>query len=135
MTKRKNYTLWSVQVLLALVFLFSGSMKLVLPLAVLTQQMPLPGWFVRFLGAAEVCGALGLVLPGLFRTRQFLTPLAAAGLVITMVGATVITAARIGAGPALMPLLIGVLASTIAYNRLDAPIQIRRKLWLAPLHS
>jgi hypothetical protein len=50
----------------------------------------LPGWFLRFLGVAAVLGALGLVLPGLLRIRPGLTPLAAAGLVIIMIGATVV---------------------------------------------
>src|SRR5207237_9029343 len=49
-----TYALWIVQALLALVFLLSGGMKLVLPLDVLTEQMPgLPGLFIRFIGAAE----------------------------------------------------------------------------------
>src|SRR6266699_4038992 len=97
MTKKKleqpgrTYTLWTVQGLLALLFLFTGGMKLVLPLAELTKQMPLPGLFVRFIGVAEVLGAIGLILPGLLRIRRDLTPLAAAGLVIIMVGATVVT--------------------------------------------
>ena len=75
-----TYALWIVQGLLALLFLFAGGMKLVLPIEELTAQMPLPGLFVRFIGVAEVLGAIGLVLPGLLRLRPGLTPLAAAGL-------------------------------------------------------
>jgi hypothetical protein len=86
-----TYALWTVQGLLALVFLLAGGMKLVLPLQVLTAQLALPGLFVRFIGVAEVLGAIGLVLPGLLRLRPGLTPLAGAGLVIIMVGATVFT--------------------------------------------
>src|SRR5436853_7814198 len=89
--------LWIVQGLLALVFLFAGSMKLILPIEMLTAQMPLPGLFVRFIGIAEVAGALGLILPGLTRIQRGLTPLAACGLVIIMIGATVVTMA-IGGG-------------------------------------
>ena len=74
-----TYVLWIVQALLALLFLFTGGMKLVLPIEELTAEMPLPGLFVRFIGVAEVLGALGLVLPGLLRIRPGLTPLAAAG--------------------------------------------------------
>ena len=48
-----TYALWIVQGLLALLFLFAGGMKLVLPLEELTAQMPLPGLFVRFIGVAE----------------------------------------------------------------------------------
>src|SRR6266536_49402 len=71
--------LWIVQGLLALLFLFAGGMKLVLPLEKLTGPMPLPlpGLFLRFIGVAEVLGAIGLILPGLLRIRPGLTPLAA----------------------------------------------------------
>ena len=92
-----TYVLWIVQGLLVLLFLYTGSIKLVLPLEVLTEQVPLPGWFVRFLGVAEVLGAIGLILPGLLRIRPGMTPLGAAGLVIIMIGATVLTLAA-GAG-------------------------------------
>ena len=64
-----TYALWIVQGLLALIFLFAGGMKLVQPLEVLTEQTPLPGLFVRFIGVAEVLGALGVILPGLLRIR------------------------------------------------------------------
>ena len=109
--------LWTVQVLLALVFLFAGGMKLALPIEALTQQMPLPGLFVRFLGVCEVCGAAGLILPGLFRIYRGLLPLAAGGLVIIMIGATVLTAIWTGVLPALMPLVVGLLAAFVAYGR------------------
>ena len=71
-----TYALWIVQGLLALLFLFTGGIKLVLPIEVLTEGSPLPGWFVRFLGVAEVLGAIGLILPSLLRVRPGLTPLA-----------------------------------------------------------
>src|SRR5918997_1850248 len=91
-----TYVLWIIQVLLALIFLFSGGMKLVLPIEEMTAQVPLPGWFVRFIGVAEVLGALGLILPGLFRVRKGLTPLAAVGLAVIMVGAVALTVAADG---------------------------------------
>jgi hypothetical protein len=112
-----TYVLWIVQGLLALLFLFTGGTKLTLPIEELTAQLPLPGWFVRFLGLAEVLGALGLILPGLLRIRPGLTPLAAAGLVLIMIGATVITAAVIDATLALIPLVAGLLAAFVAYGR------------------
>ncbi len=112
-----TYALWIVQGLLALIFLFAGGMKLVLPLEVLTEQMPLPGLFVRFIGVAEVLGALGLILPGLLHIRPGLTPLAAAGLVIIMIGATVLTLAGGDVAPALIPLVVGLLAAFVAYGR------------------
>jgi hypothetical protein len=112
-----TYALWIVQGLLALIFLFSGGMKLILPLEVLTAPMPLPGLFVRFIGVAEVLGAIGLILPGLLRIRPGLTPLAAAGLVIVMIGATVLTLAGGDVAPALIPLAVGLLAAFVAYGR------------------
>lgn len=114
-----NYALWIVQGLLALIFLFAGGIKLVLPIEVMTEQMPvpLPGWFLRFIAVAEVLGAIGLILPRLLRIRPSLTPLAAAGLVIIMIGATVITLAGIGVAPAMIPLVVGLLAAFVAYSR------------------
>ena len=113
-----NYVLWIVQGLLALVFLFAGGIKLVLPIEAMTEQMPLPGWFLRFIGVAEVLGAIGLILPGLLHIRPGLTPLAAAGLVIIMIGATVVTlAGGLGVGAALIPLVVGLLSAFVAYFR------------------
>jgi uncharacterized membrane protein YphA (DoxX/SURF4 family) len=112
-----TYALWIVQGLLAAIFLFAGGMKLVLPLEALTGQMPLPGLFVRFIGVAEVLGAIGLILPGLLRIRPALTPLAAAGLVIIMIGATVLTLAGGQVVPALIPLAVGLLAAFVVYGR------------------
>ena len=117
MSKKTVYILWMIQGLLALVFLFAGSMKLVLPIAVLTQQMPLPGWFVRFIGVAEMLGGLGLVLPGLLRIRVGLTSLAASGLVIIMAGAAGLTLATMNAAEALIPAAVGLLSAFVAYGR------------------
>jgi uncharacterized membrane protein YphA (DoxX/SURF4 family) len=112
-----NTALWIVQGLLAALFLFAGGMKLVLPIEQLTGQIPLPGWFVRFIAVAEVLGALGLIFPGLLRIRPGLTPLAAAGLVIIMIGATVISLASGPVVMALIPLVVGLLAAFVAYGR------------------
>jgi hypothetical protein len=112
----KNITLWVVQVVLAGVFLFAGGVKLVAPIEVLTAQMPLPEVFLRFIGVCEVAGALGLVLPGLVRIRTDLTPLAAKGLVILMVGATLFTPPeQLAMG--VIPAAVGLLALAVAYGR------------------
>ena len=112
-----NYALWIVQGLLALLFLWAGGMKLVLPLEALEGPVPLPGLFMRFLGVAEVLGAFGLILPGLLRIRPVLTPLAAAGLVIVMIGATAVTLATGDVVMALIPLAVGILLAFVAYGR------------------
>ena len=112
-----NYALWIVQGLLALIFLFAGGMKLVLPVEEMTKQVPLPGLFLRFIAVCEVLGAIGLILPGLLRIRPGLTPLAAAGLVIIMIGATVVTLATADVALALIPLVVGLLSAFVAYGR------------------
>ena len=112
-----TYALWIVQGLLAALFLFAGGAKLVLPLDQMTGPVALPGWFLRFLGVSEVLGALGLILPGLLRIRPGLTPLAAAGLVIIMIGATVITLVGGMVAVALMNLVVALLAAFVAYGR------------------
>ena len=116
-SKKTNVTLWTIQVVLALLFLFAGGMKLVLPLAALKGPIPLPGLFLRFIGVCEVSGALGLILPGLLKIQRRLTPLAASGLVIIMSGATIITIAGGSAAGASIPFVVGILAITIARGR------------------
>lgn len=117
-----TYVLWAVQVVLALVFLFAGGMKFVMPVEEMTAGTPFPGVFYQFIGLCEVVGAVGLVLPGLLRIKPGLTPLAAAGLTIIMIGATALTAMGMG-GPgvppmmAVIPLVVGLLAAFVAYGR------------------
>ena len=117
-----NIALWIVQVLLALMFLFAGGTKLVMsPEAMAAMGSPnqvhLPGLFLKFLGVVEVLGALGLILPGVFRTRTGLTPLAAFGLFIIMVGAVVITIMGDGVAAAAVPFVCGLLCAFVAYGR------------------
>ena len=114
---RTNTLLWIVQGLLAALFLFTGGVKLVLPVEAMAGPVALPGLFLRFIGVCESLGAVGLILPGLLRIRQQLTPVAAAGLVIIMVGATVITIMGGSIAPALVPFIVGVLAASVAYGR------------------
>jgi hypothetical protein len=118
-SKRIGALLWTLQGLLAALFLFAGAMKLIMPIEKLVAQSSLPGWFLQFIGIAELLGALGLILPGLVHIQTRLTPLAAAGLVIVMFGATALTVADGHVAPAVMPLVIGILAAFIAYGRLE----------------
>lgn len=118
-----NILLWITQIVLALLFLFAGGTKLVISSETLASmgspnQVVLPVWFIKFIGVAEVLGALGLILPGLFRRQQHLTALAALGLMIIMIGAVVVTI--IGDGPkmAITPLVVGLLCGLVAYARM-----------------
>jgi uncharacterized membrane protein YphA (DoxX/SURF4 family) len=122
-----TYALWILQILLGLLFLFSGSMKFVMSVAEMTKDMPsMPGWFLHFIGAMEILGGFGLILPSLLRIRPGLTPLAAAGLVIIMIGATVITLGTMGVGVAMLPLIVGILCAFVAYGRWRlAPLSAR----------
>jgi uncharacterized membrane protein YphA (DoxX/SURF4 family) len=114
-----NIALWIVQGLLAALFLFAGGMKLVMPIEEMLKQMPvpLPGWFVQVTGIFEVLGAIGVILPGLLRIRPGLTPLAAAGLVIVMIGATAYNLAAGDVTTALITLVVGLLCAFVAYGR------------------
>jgi uncharacterized membrane protein YphA (DoxX/SURF4 family) len=121
-------SLWTVQALLAIVFLMTGSMKLLMPAEMLEAQSPLPVIVSRFVGLCELAGALGLILPGVLRIRPSLTPLAAAGLVVLMICATVLTPILISPDPVMMalPATVGVLAGFVGYARLRiAPIRAR----------
>ena len=114
---RKSGILWGVQGLLAALFLFAGGMKLVMPIEMMKGPVELPGLLLRFIGIVEVLGAIGLILPELLKIKRILTPLAAAGLVIVMTGATVITLAGGDVAPALVPFVVGLLAAVVAYGR------------------
>lgn len=130
-----HVALWTVQVLLALLFLFAGGMKLAAPPEALQGPIEFPLLFLRFIGVCEFAGGLGLILPGLLRIRTGLTPLAATGLVVIMIGATVTTVAGgMGAG-AVVPAVTGVLAASVAYGRWTrVPLRAapRRRLVLQP---
>ena len=117
-----NIALWIIQIMLALLFLFAGGTKLYFSPEVLAamgppNQVHQPGLFLKFIGVCEVLGGLGLVLPGLFKIRPQLTSFAAAGLLIIMIGAVVVTIAGPGVGPAVPAVVIGLLCAFVAYGR------------------
>ncbi len=117
-----NIALWIIQILVSATFSLRGwnevgSAARCVDEDGVAEPIPLPGLLIRFIGVCEVLGALGLILPGLLRIRPGLTPLAAVGLVIIMIGATAFTAAGDGFAMALPPLVVGVLAAFVAYGR------------------
>ena len=111
-------TLWAIQVLLAGLFIFAGGFKLLTPIEEMIKQMPvaMSGAFLQFIGVCEILGGLGLLLPGLLRIKPGLTPLAAAGLVVIMIGAVVVSL-PMGLVMALLPFVTGLLAAFVAYGR------------------
>ena len=94
-----NIVLWIVQILLALAFLMAGILKTTQPIDRLAARMQWvnslrPPWLVRIIGVLEVLGAIGLILPAVTGILPWLTPIAAIGLVLTMIGAVMLHARR-----------------------------------------
>jgi uncharacterized membrane protein YphA (DoxX/SURF4 family) len=114
-----NIALWIIQVLLSLLFLFAGATKFVMPVEEMNRQAPimLPGLLLHFIGACEILGGLGLILPALLRIKPGLTPLAATGLAIITLGATIITLMGGAIAPAVFPLVVCLLCVFVAYCR------------------
>lgn len=128
-SKGWNIFLWIAQVILGGMFLMAGIMKTTTPIQELALTMP---WvndaeaLVRFIGIAEIAGALGLLLPSLLRIKPMLTPLAAIGIVIIMVLASIFHLTR-GEYPAIgINFVLGAVTALIAYGRAKkAPIAAR----------
>ena len=128
-----NVTLWIVQGLVALAFLFAGGTKFTMSPEEMSAGTPFPGAFFYFIGACEVLGALGLIVPGLLKVKRGLTPLAAAGLTIIMIGATALTAMGMGGEgvppiAALIPLALGLLTTFVCgrYMRRKSMLMVVR---------
>lgn len=126
---RRNKIVWTVQIVLAALFLFAGATKLIMDSETLTAGGPMSATFLRFIGVCEILGGLGLILPWALRIRRELTPIAAACLVIIMIGAVVTTAVTMSLAAALFPLITGVLLTTLAYVRWQ---QLRAAFGTAP---
>lgn len=123
--------LWVLQLLLALAFGFGGATKLVMPVADLAAQAAwtgeVPPFLVRFIGFAELMGALGLLLPAALRIRPVLTPLAASGLALIMVLAMGFHIMRGEMTAIPVNFTFGALATFVAWGRfVKVPIPSRR---------
>jgi hypothetical protein len=118
---RNNRLLWTLQILLAALYLFAGGFKLIAAPEAMqpdpSTPAPLPIPFLRLIGGLEALGALGLILPGLTGIRPSLTWMAAGGLAIIMAGAVVTTAATMGVLTAMLPLVVGVLDVIVMLGR------------------
>ena len=122
--------LWVAQVVLFLVFAVTGLVKITMPIAQVAPVMEwvtdVPPALVRFIGVAELAGAVGVLLPALTRVRPDLAPLAALGITIVMALATVVHLTRGEATRAAVPLVLGALAAFVAWGRYArAPIKAR----------
>ena len=119
-----NIALWIVQGLLALVFGMTGMMKLTQPKQKLAAQMGYVEDFsqgsVRLIGALELLGAIGLILPAVTGILPVLTPLAALGLVLTMIGAMLTHLRRKEYPMIAVNLVLLLLALFVAYGRFVA---------------
>lgn len=113
-----NIAIWILQVLLAVYFLWHGWL-FVAPPAEMAEMMNSfidPGFRI-FIGVAELLAAAGLILPGLTRILPWLTPLAAAGLMIVTASATVLHLSRGETGSAISAAVFFVLVTLVAYMR------------------
>jgi uncharacterized membrane protein YphA (DoxX/SURF4 family) len=125
-----HIVLWVVQILLGLAFGLAGFMKLTQPIATLGHNMPwtlvVPAALVRFIGASELAGSLGLLLPSLTRILPRLSALAGLGLTVVMIlamGFHISRGEMYGIPPTL---ILGLLAAFVAWGRFrKAPIEPR----------
>jgi hypothetical protein len=111
--------LWALQILVALVFTITGTMKIAVPRERLAQKMhwadSWPRWRIKLLGAAELAGAAGLVFPVALGIVPMLTPIAAVCLALLMLGA-IQTHQRLGEG-FLPAAVVAALSVAIAVGR------------------
>jgi hypothetical protein len=128
--------LWSAQIVLAIVFAFAGGMKVSTSAAELAKMAP--GFslaLLRFIGIAEVAGAVGIILPALTRIAPVLTPLASSGFVIVMASAAVLHLVRGQFGELAVVIVLGALAYFVAWGRFKrAPIARRERHGVTRLH-
>jgi putative oxidoreductase len=120
-SKRLQVSLWVAQALLALAFLAAGAMKLLTPSDELTRSMGLSAGLIRFIGAAELLGALGLILPAVTGVKPRLSALAALGLALVMFLATCFHLMRGELSHLGPPLLLGGLAAFVVWGRVRGP--------------
>ena len=115
-----NIVLWVLQVLLGIYFLFVGVTHFIIP-----PGLPAPmSWMYELSpglhyisGIAEILGGLGLILPGLVKRYTYLTPLAALGLVLVMIGAMIFHITRGEAQNIFLNVILAVVLAFVAYVR------------------
>jgi uncharacterized membrane protein YphA (DoxX/SURF4 family) len=119
--------LWVLQVFLAVAFFAHGLLMLFPPAAIVDQiNASLPRWFQLFIGISELMAAVGLTIPGITRIQPWLVPVAAAGLIVVMISATIFHLARGEVSSAATTAVLLVMAAFVAYMRWRV-VPIRRR--------
>lgn len=115
--------LWILQIALALAFLGAGGIKLAKSRSELVQD-PKMSWAEEFseaqikgIGALEIAGAIGLIIPAALDVAPILTPIAAAGLALTMAAAAALHVRRNEMQALAPPVVLGLLALLVAIFR------------------
>jgi uncharacterized membrane protein YphA (DoxX/SURF4 family) len=119
--KGLHITLWVAQVVLAALFLMAGITKCITPIDQMLANAPWAKdfpWLIRFIGLSELAGGLGLILPSLLRIRPILTPLAAVGITVIMLLATILHLIQKEYSPSLFCIFIGLIAAFVTWGRL-----------------
>ena len=123
---RSNKFLWTLQILLALLFALAGTSKFVMdPAQLAPPGSPVSLNFIRFIGVCECLGAIGLIVPQLTGILPQLSPIAGMGLIVIMIGAVTITVMTQPVSLAILPFVAGVLLCVVAYGRLRTYAAVR----------
>ncbi|MFN8287458.1 MAG: DoxX family protein [Chitinophagales bacterium] len=116
-----NIVLWILQGLLGVMFTMAGVFKATSPIEKMSEKMPwvkdFPAAVVRFIGVTQFLAGLGLILPWLTGIAPILTPLAAAGLCLTMVSAAVYHLRKGESKEAVVNVVLFMLAAVIVWGR------------------
>lgn len=129
-SKAIHIILWVAQVILAATFIWAAAMKLVQPPDKLAAMWPwtgqIPGTLVKLTGLIDLAGATGLILPSLLRIKPKLTPIAAIGIILLMISASIFHIARGEAAQIGTNIVFAGMAAFIAWGRFTkAPIIAR----------
>ena len=124
---RRNTVLWTLQIVLALLFAFAGTSKFVMdPAQLAPPGSPVSADFIRFIGVCECLGAIGLIVPQWTGILPRLTAIAAICLIVIMIGAVIITLMTQPASLAILPFITGILLCVVAYGRLRTYAAVRQ---------
>jgi hypothetical protein len=130
MKKTTLIFLWTAQVLLSITLLWAGSVKLFQPIEQLKTRWSWTGEvssnFVKLTGVIDLLGAIGVLLPALLRFKPILTPIAAVGIILLMISASIFHISRGEASQIGFNIIFATIAAFVAYGRFKL-IPIRSK--------